>query len=77
MPLHLIHFFVCLLVFFVKFVLRPGSVVAEFELLFKKRLEDEQALAPLKNGIEDGKMGSLDVYPDSLKIIEEVEGNYK
>jgi len=52
---------------------RPGSVVAEFELMFKKRLEDEQALAPLKNGIEDGKMGSLDVYPDSLKIIEEVE----
>ena len=62
---------------FVTFALRPGSVVAEFELLFRKRLEDEQALAPLKNGIEDGKMGYLDVYPDSLKIIEEVEGNCK
>ena len=51
--------------------------MAEFDLLFKKRLDDEQALAPLKNGIEGGKMGSLDVYPDSLKIIEEAEGIYK
>ena len=58
-------------------MLRPGSVVVEFELLFRNKLEDEQALAPLKNGIEDGKMGPLDVYPDSLKIIEEVEGNCK
>lgn len=43
--------------------------------MFKKRLEAEQALAPLKNGIDDGKMGSLDVYPDSLKILEDVKGN--
>ena len=77
-PLHLIRFFFCLPIgIFVKFVFRPGSVVAEFELLFKTRLGDKQALAPLKYGIEDGKMGSLRVYPDSLKIIEEVEGNCK
>lgn len=43
--------------------------------MFKKRLEAEQALAPLKNGIDDGKMGSLDVYPDFLKILEDVKGN--
>jgi len=53
--------FLCLLIsIFCKFL--PGNVEAEFDLLFKKRLYDEQALAPLKNGIEGGKMGSLDVY---------------
>ena len=53
---------------------RPGSVKVEFKLLFKTKVDDEDALAPLKNGVKDGKMGSLDVYPESLKIVKEVEG---
>ena len=65
--------FVCLLVFVV--VLRPGSVIAQFQLLFKNKLEDEQALTPLKKAIEDGKLGPLTVDPGFLKIMKGVEGN--
>jgi len=36
-------------------------------------VEDEDALAPLKKGVKDGKLGSLNVYPKSLKIVKEVE----
>ena len=53
-------------------LLRPGSVLVKFKLFFKTKVEDNVALAPLKKGVEDGKMGSLNIYPDSLKI--EVEG---
>ncbi|XP_078371962.1 von Willebrand factor D and EGF domain-containing protein-like isoform X7 [Oculina patagonica] len=52
---------------------RPGSVVAEFQLMFKNKLEDEEALAPLKKAAEDGEMGPLSVDPGSLKIIKEDE----
>ena len=53
---------------------RPGSVMVEFKLFFKIKVEDDEALAPLRKGVKDGKMGSLDVYPESLKIVKEVEG---
>ncbi|KAJ7351107.1 hypothetical protein OS493_036564 [Desmophyllum pertusum] len=46
----------------------PGSVVVEFKLTFKRKLEDEEALGPLKKYIKDGKMGSLNVDPESLEV---------
>ena len=52
-------------------------MVAQFQLLFKKRLEDEKALTPLKKAIQDGKLGPLTVDPESLKIMKDVEGNFK
>ena len=57
------------------FCFRQGSVVAEFQLMFKNKLDDEEALAPLKKAVEDGEMGSLKVDRESLKIKKEVEGN--
>lgn len=48
--------------------------MAEFKLFFKTELENEEALAPLKKGVEDGKIGPLSVDPESLKIVNEVEG---
>lgn len=53
---------------------RPGSVLVKFKLFFKTNVEEKVALAPLKKGVEDGKMGSLNVYPESLKIEQDVEG---
>lgn len=54
---------------------RKGSVVAEFKLTFKTKLKNEEALAPLKEGIKDGKLGSLSVDPKSLEIKNGTEGN--
>ena len=54
---------------------RPGSVVAEFELIFKSKLKDDEALAPLKKAVEDGEMGPLKVDPESLRIVKKDEGN--
>lgn len=48
--------------------------MAEFKLTFKRKLKNEEALAPLKEGIKDGKMGSLSVDPESLQIKEDTEG---
>lgn len=48
--------------------------MAEFKLTFEGKLEKEEALAPLKEGIKDGKLGSLKVDPKSLKIKEGTEG---
>ena len=48
--------------------------MAEFKLMFKTRLKNEEALAPLKEGIKDGRLGSLNVDPKSLEIKEEIEG---
>ena len=56
------------------FVLRPGSVAVEFKLTFKRELKDEEALAPLKEGIKNGKMGSLTVDPESLKVKKNNKG---
>lgn len=47
---------------------RQGSVVVEFRLKFKQKLKQEDALAPLKEGLKDGRMGSLRVFPESLKV---------
>jgi len=58
-------------------VLRPGSVVVEFQLSFKNKLEDDRALIPLKKAIQDGKLGPLTVDPESLKIKKDAEGNCK
>lgn len=48
--------------------------MAELKLMFKSKLKNEEALAPLKRGIQDGKMGPLNVDPESLEIKEEIEG---
>ena len=58
-------------------VCRPGSVVAEFQLFFKNKLEDDRALIPLKKAVQDGKLGPLSVDPASLKIMNDAEGNSK
>jgi len=39
-------------------------------------LKNEEALAPLKEGIKDGKLGSLSVDPKSLKMKYDTEGNW-
>lgn len=52
---------------------KKGSVVAEFKLTFKRKLENEEALAPLKEGIKDGKLGPLSVDPKSLEIKDDTE----
>jgi len=56
--------------------LRKGSVVAQFKLTFRRKLENEEGLAPLKAGIKDGKLGSLSVDPDSLEMKDNTEGNW-
>ena len=58
-------------------VRRPGSVVVEFQLSFKNKLEDDSALTPLKKAIQDGKLGPLAVDPESLEIKKDAEGNCK
>ena len=57
--------------------IRSGSVVAQFQLLFKNILEGEKALNPLKKAVEDGNLGPLTVDPEYLKIIKDIEGNRK
>ena len=56
------------------FIRRSGSVVALFKLTFQRKLKEKEALAPLKEGIKDGRMGSLSVDPDSLSVKEDKEG---
>ena len=48
------------------FYFRRGSIVVDLELVFKETSKDP--LAPLKRSTEDGTLGSLRVYPESLKI---------
>ena len=57
------------------FILRPGSVLAEFKLTFKRKLHDDEALAPLKEGIQDGKMGPLTFDPESLEVKKDKKGS--
>ncbi|PFX16669.1 Neurogenic locus notch-like protein 2 [Stylophora pistillata] len=54
---------------------RPGSIVAEFKLLFKQKFSDDTALAPLKKAVGNGKLGPLAVDPKYVKIVKEEEGN--
>ena len=43
-------------------------------MTFKTELKDEEALAPLKEGIKNGKMGSLTVDPESLEVKKSYKG---
>lgn len=70
-----IHSVVAIVHYIYPFAFRSGSVVAEFKLIFKTKVEVEEAFAPLKKGVKDGKMGPLSVDPESLKIIKETKGN--
>ena len=60
--------------FFVIFFLRKGSIVAEFKLTFKTSLTAKQAMAPLKQETADGKLGSLEVDSNSLKLKDNNQG---
>ena len=48
--------------------------MAEFKLLFKNKVTEEEALAPLEKAVKTGKVGSLSVDPESLKIVKNTEG---
>jgi len=41
--------------------------VADFQLTFETKVTLEEALAPLKKETANGKLGSLEVDPNSLK----------
>lgn len=51
------------------FLYRKGSIIAEFELIFKN--EPEEPLKPIKERIKDGKLGELEVEADSLRLRDE------
>ncbi|CAH3152209.1 unnamed protein product, partial [Porites evermanni] len=44
-----------------------GSVVAEFQLMFRSKVSSDEAFADLKNQISDGNLGNLPVDPASLE----------
>lgn len=46
-----------------------GSVVAEFQLMFRSKVSSDEAFADLKNQINDGNLGNLQVDPSSLEQI--------
>lgn len=46
-----------------------GSVVAEFQLMFRSKVSSDEAFADLKNQIKDGNLGNLQVDPESLEQI--------
>ena len=46
-----------------------GSVVAEFQLMFRSKVSSDEASADLKNQISDGNLGNLPVDPTSLEQI--------
>ena len=53
---------------FISFVTSSkGSIVAEFQLLYRKGVAAEKAMADLKEKIGDGNLGSLRVDPASLE----------
>ncbi|XP_048590075.1 uncharacterized protein LOC5511785 isoform X1 [Nematostella vectensis] len=52
---------------------RKGSIVARFSLLFSKN--DKQPLDDLKKKIKGGKLGSIDVDPESLKRLDVKQGD--
>ncbi|PFX18968.1 Neurogenic locus Notch protein [Stylophora pistillata] len=47
--------------------MRPGSIIADFQLIFKRALSAQEALGPMENEIKDGKLGNLEVEPNSFK----------
>ena len=46
-----------------------GSVMAEFQLMFRSDVSSDEAFADLKNKINDGNLGNLQVDPASLEQI--------
>lgn len=53
-----------------------GSIVAEFQLTFKKKTAAEGALEGFRQEISDGNLGSLRVDPESLEQIpRDTQGN--
>ena len=46
-----------------------GSVVAEFQLMFRSKVSSDEAFADLKNQIKDGNLGNLQVDPEYLEQI--------
>ena len=60
--------------FCVFFLIRKGSIVAEFKLTFKTSLTAKEAMAPLKQETADGKLGSLEVDSNSLKLKDNNQG---
>lgn len=51
--------------------------MVEFKLLFKEKVTDETAVAPLKKALDNGNLGPLAVNPASLRIVKEDEGNLR
>lgn len=49
--------------------------MVEFKLLFKEKVTDETAVAPLRKAVDNGSLGPLAVQPASLRIVKEDEGN--
>ena len=47
------------------------------KLLFKEKVTDETAVAPLKKAVDNGNLGPLAVNPASLRIVREDEGNLR
>ena len=46
---------------------RPGSIIADFQLKFNTSVSADEALAPLKKEATKGKLGILEVEPNSPK----------
>lgn len=70
--------FVCVFCFFRKYFLTccinlltfsKGSIVAEFKLTFNENGEPREAFEMLKEGMNDGTIGTLRVDPSSLVLI--------
>ena len=55
---------------------RKGSIIAEFKLTFKTSLTAKEAMAPLKQETADGKLGSLEVDSNSLKLKDNNQGKW-
>lgn len=51
--------------------------MVEFKLLFKEKVTEETAVAPLKKAVDNGNLGPLAVNPASLRIVKEDEGNLR
>ena len=62
--------------FFYSNLYRKGSIIAEFKLTFKTSLTAKEAMAPLKQEIADGKLGSLEVDPNSLRLKDINQGKW-
>ena len=62
--------------FFYSNLYRKGSIIAEFKLTFKTSLTAKEAMAPLKQETADGKLGSLEVDSNSLKLKDNNQGKW-